>query len=80
MKTWYKTGRDEKIEIPPPKPNEHIWVSVPELDGLRKAADPLLRFLNENYHPHVTVIVTPTSVELLERLLGIPEILDYAKD
>lgn len=51
-----------------------------KLDELREAADPLLRYLNENYHPHITAIVTPTSVELLEGLLSIPKILDHAKD
>ena len=27
---------------------------------------PLLKFLCENCHPHVSVIVTPTNAELLE--------------
>ena len=51
-----------------------------KLDALRAAADPLLKYLNENYHPHVTVIVTPTSVELMEGIMAIPKILDHVKD
>ena len=51
-----------------------------KMDELRAAADPLLNYLNENYHPHVTVIVTPTSVELVEGIMSIPNILDHVKD
>jgi hypothetical protein len=29
-------------------------------------ARPLIKHLCENYHPHVTIIITPTSAELLE--------------
>lgn len=35
-------------------------------EELRKASEPLLKYLEENHHPHVTVIVTQNSVELLE--------------
>lgn len=31
-----------------------------------EAAKPLIKFLCENCHPHVTVIVEPTRAELLE--------------
>ncbi len=31
-----------------------------------EAAKPLIKFLNENCHPHVTVIVDCTSAELTE--------------
>jgi hypothetical protein len=31
-----------------------------------KAAEPLIKWLNDNCHPHVTVIVTSDSAELLE--------------
>ena len=36
-----------------------------EMTTLGDAAKPLLKLLCDNYHPHVTVIVTPDSVELL---------------
>lgn len=51
-----------------------------ELFDLRKAADPLIKYLNENHHPMTTVIVTPTSVELLEGVLSIPKIYEHIKD
>ena len=33
-----------------------------KLEELEEAAKPLIKYLCENYHPHVTAIVTPTSV------------------
>jgi len=47
---------------------------------LLKAAGPLLRYLNDNYHPNVTCIITPTSVELTEKIYGIPRIWKYIND
>ena len=40
---------------------------------------PLIKFLCENCHPHVTVIVTPTNAELLEGCCSTGEILDYVR-
>ena len=51
-----------------------------DLKKLQEAASPLIEYLNENYHPHVTVIVTPTSIELLEEKCKIPNIYDFVKD
>lgn len=51
-----------------------------KLAELQKAAEPLLKYLNENFHPHVTVIVTPTSVELTESIMSISKIFDFVKD
>ena len=43
-------------------------------DELRKEfcalAEPLIKFLCEEWHPHVTVVVTPTSAELLSGEMG----------
>lgn len=54
--------------------------SAAKLDELKKAAEPLIKYLCENHHPHVTAIVTGTSVELLEGLMSIPKIFDYVVD
>ena len=51
-----------------------------KLDEFRKAAEPLIKYLCENYHPHVTAIVTGTSVELFEGLISIPKIFDFLND
>jgi len=53
---------------------------IDKIVSLRKAAEPLIKYLNENYHPHVTAIVTPTSVELLEGIMCEPKIFDFVKD
>lgn len=54
--------------------------SKKRLDELKEASTPLLKYLNENFHPHVTVIVTSTSIELMEGVCSIPEIYDFVKD
>lgn len=41
---------------------------------------PLLKFLCENCHPHVSVLVTPTTAELLEGCCSIGEVMDYVRD
>ena len=51
-----------------------------KLKELREAAEPLIKYLNENCNPHTTVIVTPTSVELLGGIMTIPKIFDFVKD
>ncbi len=51
-----------------------------KLVGFEEAARPLIKWLNENCHPHVSVIVTPTNAELLEGLISTGEIMDYVKD
>jgi len=41
---------------------------------------PMIKYLCENHHPHVTVIVTPTNAELLEGKQSTGEIMDYVVD
>ena len=50
------------------------------LTSFREAALPLMKWLNENVHPHHTAIVTPTSAELMEGRCSTGEVLDYVKD
>lgn len=45
--------------------------SQKQLQEITEAADPLVKWLNENCHPHVQVVVTPVGAELLEGLLTI---------
>lgn len=49
-------------------------------DDFKTAAMPLIQYLCENHHPHVTAIITPTSCELLEGLKSYPKIFDYVVD
>jgi hypothetical protein len=49
------------------------------LRSLETVARPLIQWLNENMHPHTTVIVTQTSAEVVEGCLYfLTE--DYLKD
>lgn len=40
---------------------------------------PLIKFLNDNCHPHVSVIVTPTDAEILEGVCAF-HTTEYVKD
>lgn len=41
---------------------------------------PVMKWLNDNSHPHHAVIITNTDAMLLEGQLSTGEILDYVKD
>lgn len=41
---------------------------------------PLMKYLSENYNPHVQVIITQTNAELVEGIMSTGEILDYIID
>lgn len=49
-------------------------------ERIRKAAEPLLKILNEEFHPHHTLIMTSTSIEISEGVLSIPKIYDFLVD
>lgn len=51
-----------------------------ELERLKEAAEPLIKYLCENHHPHITAIVTPTSVEVLEGIRTVSGIDKYVVD
>lgn len=61
---------------------EGIHPDFVELDAtpLQVAAEPLIKYLCENYHPHVTAIVTGTSVEVLEGVEVASDITKFLKD
>ena len=50
------------------------------LENLESASSPLIKYLCDNYHPHVSAIVTPTSIEVLEGLESIPKIYEHVRD
>jgi len=49
-------------------------------EELKEASMPMIKLLNEKCHPHMTVLITPTSVELLEGQVSVPKIFDHVKD
>lgn len=52
----------------------------PESSDFEAVVRPVLKYLCENHHPHVTVIITPTTAELLEGLKTIGQVMDYVPD
>lgn len=50
-----------------------------QMKSLHKAAEPLIKWLNENMHPHATVIVDQTSAELLESIAHVSN-YEHVKD
>ena len=47
-----------------------MFMNQQERDKFEKIARPLIKFLNNNFHPHVTVIVTNTSAEITEGIIS----------
>ena len=62
--------------------NTKIRVHGEKLDEnkFEELARPMIKYLCENYHPHVSMIITPTSAELLEGLKTIGYVDDYIRD
>ncbi len=51
-----------------------------EVKDFEELVRPVIQYLCENFHPHVTVIITPTYAELLEGKMGTGKITDYICD
>ena len=39
-------------------------MSEQEIKKFEELAKPLIKFLNDTFHPHVNIIITPTSAEI----------------
>lgn len=59
--TYNEEVRDRSITMKPTK-----------LEEFKKVCEPVIAWLNDNYHPHVTVIITPESAELTEGMAAFP--------
>lgn len=42
-------------------------------DEFRILAEQLIKYLCENHHPHTTIIITPTSAEIVEGVKAFTE-------
>ncbi len=51
-----------------------------DINAFKEAAIPLIKYLCENHHPHVSVIVTPTTAELLEGIKSLGYIDEFIRD
>lgn len=60
----------------------NMTYNIKELDKKHKEftelCRPLIKWLNENHHPHTQIIITPTTCELMEWMISW-EVLDYIK-
>lgn len=80
LNPYFKLGKDlteEDIKAIEEAEERENKIKIAEL---QKAAEPLLKYLCEKHHPHVTCIVTGTTIELLEGKISIPKIFDFVKD
>ena len=50
-----------------------------QMEELEVLATPLIKFLNDNYHPHIVITVTPSGVKIAEEFVALV-IEDYIKD
>lgn len=57
-----------------------MQLSLDDMKELQNLCDPLIKYLNDNYHPHIKLIITSTSIELLEEMCAINNIYDHIKD
>lgn len=59
------------------------WAEVvgdSDLDKLLEVSKPLIKYLNDNYHPHVQATVTPTGVTLMEGIMSNQRFFEFVKD
>lgn len=57
-----------------------IQENTKKLEELKEAAKPLIKYLCENHHPHVTAIVTPVGVEVMEGIQSVSNITEFIVD
>lgn len=54
-------------------------LSKEQIKAMKEAATPLVKFLNDNCHPHTKVIVEPDGAEILESSASVL-ITEFIKD
>lgn len=70
----YRCGIHDAIKI------VETFVNKDKLKEFELLARPMIKYLCENHHPHVSVIITPTNAELLEGQMSTGQILEYIRD
>ena len=50
-----------------------------QIENMKKASEPLMKWLNEEGHPHMTAIVTTTDCEIMEGL-ATHKTFEFVKD
>lgn len=54
-------------------------ITKEQMAQFEEVSKPLVKFLNDNCHPHVYVIVSPTSAELMDGISRV-KIEEFIKD
>ena len=89
QKIHHQFGTSEKAnyEIQKLFDNQHLERTKIRVHGesldenkLEQLIKPVLKHLCENYHPHVSLIITSTRFELFESLKSSGHIDDYVRD
>lgn len=79
-----ETNMNNLIKVIQTEHENNVFIRVhgetKDKNKFEELARPMLKYLCENYLPHVTVIITPTSAELLEGMKTIGYIDDYLRD
>lgn len=70
----YRCGLHDAIKI------VETFANKDKVKEFEQLARPMMQYLCENHHPHVTVVVTPTNAELLEGKMSTGQIMDYVRD
>lgn len=60
--------------------NENVVNKEEKLKELEEISKPVIKYLCNNYCPHTTIIITPTSVEVLESIQSVPNINEFIVD
>lgn len=55
-------------------------MSKEDVEEFKEKCEPLIEYLNKNWHPHIKIIITPTSAELVSGEMSTGQILDYVRD
>lgn len=50
------------------------------MDEIRKLSEPLVKYLNENYHPYVKIEISNSAISVFEKTTHIPIEFDKVKE
>lgn len=48
-----------------------MLLTASQIEQIEEASKPLVKFLCDNFHPHVYIIVNPTGAEFVEGLASV---------
>ena len=60
-------GEHSHYELLDAETGKVLWTEEEEDEKFEKAAEPMIKYLAENHHPHMQVLIDSTSAILLEQ-------------